>query len=144
MSQTARPSRRGRSILAVVAGLVVIFVLSIGTDQVLHAAGIYPPWGQPMSDGLFAIATLYRIVYGVLGCWVAARLAPARPMAHAMALGWIGVVLSLAGLVAAQRQSPALGPLWYSIAIVAISLPCAWLGGRIRMRSAQPIQAAAR
>ena len=140
MSETARPSRRGRSVLAVVAGLVVIFGLSIGTDQILHAAGIYPPWGQPMSDGLFAIATLYRIVYGVLGCWVAARLAPARPMAHAMALGWIGVVLSLAGLVAAQRQSPPLGPLWYSIAIVAISLPCAWLGGWIRMRNFQQVQ----
>ena len=148
MSETARSSRRGRSVLAVVAGLVVIFVLSIGTDQILHAAGIYPPWGQPvaMSDGLFAIATLYRIAYGVLGCWVAARLAPARPMAHALALGWIGVALSLAGLVAAQRQSPTLGPLWYSIAIVAISLPCAWLGGwiRIRARNVRQIPAAAR
>ena len=50
-----------------------------------------------------------------------------------MALGAIGVVLSLAGLVAAQKQSPALGPLWYSLAIVAISLPCAWIGGRIRL-----------
>ena len=137
MSETALPRRRGRSVLAVVAGLVVIFVLSLATDQILHATGVYPPWGQPMPDGLFAIATLYRIVYGVLGCWVAARLAPNRPMAHAMVLGGIGVVLSLAGLVAAQRQSPALGPLWYSIAIVAISLPCAWLGGRIRTTQRQ-------
>lgn len=132
MSEPLRPRRR-RSILAILAGLGVIFVLSTGTDQILHASGVYPPWGQPMSDGLFALATAYRIVYGILGCWVTARLAPARPMAHAMALGAIGVVLSLAGLVAAQQQSPALGPLWYSLAIVAISLPCAWAGGRIRI-----------
>jgi hypothetical protein len=132
VSGNHRP-RRGRSLAAIVAGLVVIFVLSIGTDQILHATGVFPPWGQPMSDSLFVLATLYRVVYGVLGCWVTARLAPARPMAHAMALGAIGVVLSLAGLVAAQTQSPALGPLWYSLAIVAISVPCAWVGGRIRL-----------
>lgn len=135
MSETVRP-RRGRSLLAILAGLVVIFVLSIGTDQILHATGVYPPWGQPMSDALFVLATVYRIVYGVLGCWVTARLAPDRPMAHALALGGIGVVLSLLGLVAAQKQTPALGPMWYSIAIVAISLPCAWLGGRIRLAQA--------
>lgn len=134
MSDTQpRPRRRGRSILAVLAGFVVIFVLSLGTDQILHATGIYPPWGQTMSDSLFDLATAYRILYGVFGCWVAARLAPARPMAHAMVLGVIGLVLSLAGLVVAQKQGPELGPLWYSIAIVAIALPCAWAGGWIRL-----------
>jgi hypothetical protein len=105
------PRRRGRSVLAVLAGLVVIFVLSIGTDQILHATGVYPPWGQPMADSLFALATAYRIVYGVLGCWIAARLAPDRPMKHALILGLIGFVFSLAGLVFAQKQGPELGPL---------------------------------
>ena len=134
MSDSARAPRRiGRSILAVVAGFSVILVLSLGTDIVLHAAGVYPPWGQTMADSLFGLATAYRIVYGILGCWVAARLAPDRPMAHAVALGAIGVVISLAGLVYAQKQGPEFGPLWYSIAIVAISLPCAWIGGRIRL-----------
>jgi hypothetical protein len=140
VSETVRP-RRGRSLLAILAGLVVIFVLSIGTDQILHATGVYPSWGQPMSDALFLLATVYRIVYGVLGCWVTARLAPDRHMAHAMALGGIGVVLGLLGLVAAQKQTPALGPMWYSIAIVAISLPCAWLGGRIRLAQAPDVAA---
>ncbi len=42
-------------------------------------------------------------------------------------------MLSLAGLVFAQKQGPELGPLWYSIAIVAIALPCAWAGGGIRL-----------
>ena len=72
-------------------------------------------------------------MYGVRGCWVTARRAPDRPMAHAMILGAIGVLVSLAGLIVAQKQRPELGPLCDSIAIVAISLPCAWLGGRIRL-----------
>ena len=127
------PRRIGRSILAVVVGFLVILLLSLGTDIVLHAAGVYPSWGQTMADSLFGLATVYRIVYGILGCWVAARLAPDRPMAHAIALGLVGVVISLAGLVYAQKQGPEFGPLWYSIAIVAISLPCAWIGGRIRL-----------
>jgi hypothetical protein len=129
-----RPPRRvGRSVLAVLAGFLVIVVLSIGTDVALHASGIYPPWGKTMADSLFGLATAYRIVFGILGCWVAARLAPDRPMAHAVALGVLGVVISLAGLAYAQKQGPEFGPLWYSIAIVAISLPCAWIGGRIRL-----------
>jgi hypothetical protein len=81
-----------RRVLAVLAGFLVIVVLSIGTDQILHATGVYPPWGQNMADSLFVLATAYRILYGILGCWVAARLAPDRPMGHAMALGWIGVL----------------------------------------------------
>ena len=133
MSAEAHPRRAGRSVLAVLAGFVVIFVLSLGTDAILHATGVYPPWGQPMADSLFVLATAYRILYGVLGCWVTARLAPDRPMAHAMVLGAIGFVFSLAGLVFAQKQGPELGPLWYSIAIVAIALPCAWAGGWLRI-----------
>ena len=134
MSDTSHAPRRiGRSILAVAAGFFVILVLSLGTDIALHAAGVYPPWGQTMSDSLFGLATAYRIVYGILGCWVAARLAPDRPMAHAIALGVLGVVISLGGLVYAQKQGPEFGPLWYSVAIVLISLPCAWIGGRIHV-----------
>ena len=49
-----------------------------------------------------------------------------------VSLGVLGLVFSLAGPVYAQKQGPEFGPLWYSIAIVLISLPCAWLGGRIR------------
>jgi len=104
-------------------------VLSLGTDQVLHVLHVYPPWGQPMFEpGLNFLALAYRCVYAVLGSWVAARLAPSAPMRHAMALGWIGFVLSAAGVVVAVKASN-LGPLWYPIALAVTALPCAWLGG---------------
>ena len=125
------PRRLLRSVGAVLAGLVVIFVLSIGTDAVMHYSGIFPPAGQPMANSLWALATGYRLVISVLGCAIAARLAPARPMPHAMALGIVGVVLSSIGVGVSVAKGPAFGPLWYPLSLVAISLPCAWLGGRL-------------
>jgi hypothetical protein len=126
---STRPRRLGRSIAAILAGLVVIFVLSLGTDQILHVLGVYPPWGQPMYEpGLNLLALAYRCVYAVLGCYLAARLAPHAPMQHALALGFVGVVLSSLGAYVAITKAD-LGPTWYPIALVMSSLPCAWLGG---------------
>src|SRR2546422_2272566 len=73
-----------RSTGAVAAGFAAIVVLSLGTDQVLHVLRVYPPWGEPMAGGLFAVATAYRIVYTVLGGYITARLAPHAPVRHAL------------------------------------------------------------
>ena len=127
MTETRRPRRTLRQIGAVLAGLLAIFAITTVTDIVLHATGIFPPWGQPMSSALFLVALAYRIVYGVLGCYIAARLAPDRPMRHAVALGVVGMVLSTAGAVAMWEA----GPAWYSLAVIGISLPCAWVGGKL-------------
>ena len=127
MTETRRPRRTLRHVGAVLAGLRAIFAITIATDVAMHATGIFPPWGQPMSSALFLVALAYRIVYGVLGCYIAARLAPDRPMQHAVALGVVGVVLSTAGAVAMWEA----GPAWYSLAVIAISLPCAWVGGKL-------------
>ena len=130
----SQPRRRGRSAIALFAGLLVGVVLSLGTDQILHVLKIYPPWGQTMSDGLFLLATAYRVVYTVIGSYIAARLAPDRPMWHAMVLGIVGLVVSLAAAVGTWNSEPPLGPHWYAVAIAAISIPCAWLGGKLRER----------
>ena len=136
MTSSAPPGtstrRRGRSALALIAGLVVGVVLSLGTDEILHVLNIYPPWGQTMSDQLFMLATGYRIIYSVIGAYVAARLAPYRPMWHAMVLGVAGLVVSIAGAALTWNHEPPLGPHWYAVAVALISLPCAWLGGKIR------------
>jgi len=124
-----------RRIGAVLAGLLAIFVLSLGTDALLHVAGIFPPLGQSMSDQLFLLATAYRIVYAVAGCYITARLAPDRPMGHAVALGLVGVVLSTIGAVVTWNHQPTLGPHWYPLALIAQSLPCAWLGGWLFLKS---------
>jgi hypothetical protein len=128
-TETAAPRGRVlRRVGAVLAGLLAIFIVSSATDLVMHAAGVYPPFGQRMSDLLFLLATAYRIVYGVAGSYLTARLAPDRPMQHALALGFIGLVLSTAGAAAMWKA----GPPWYSLAIIASAMPCAWLGGKLR------------
>lgn len=126
------PLRAGRSVGAVLAGLLVIVVLSTATDAVLHATGLFPPFPERMADPLFLLATAYRVVYGVAGCWVTARLAPARPMRHALALGIVGTLASTAGALAMWEY----GPAWYSLAVIAIPLPCAWAAGRLAERRA--------
>ena len=131
MSETRGPNIL-RSLGAVVAGLIIIFVLHLGTDVVMHATGIFPPWFQPMAGPLWVFALAYRSVYSVLGCYITARLAPNNPLKHAMLLGVIGVVLSAAGLASTWNAGPEYGPKWYPIALVVSALPCAWLGGKLR------------
>jgi hypothetical protein len=126
---SARPRRLWRSTGAVFAGLVAIVILSTLGDVVMHATGVFPPWGQPMSDSLFLLATAYRIVFSIAGCYLTARLAPDRPMQHALVLGVIGIVISGAGAAATWNRGPEFGPHWYPLLLVGVSLPCAWLGG---------------
>jgi hypothetical protein len=122
-----------KSIGAVLAGFVAVVVLSLGTDMVLHAIGVFPQWGQPMSDALFVLATAYRTIYCIAGCYIAARLAPDRPMAHALVLGVVGLVISTAGAVATWNKGPEFGPHWYPVVLIVTAIPCAWLGGRLRI-----------
>ncbi|MBZ5530164.1 MAG: hypothetical protein LAO20_01915 [Acidobacteriia bacterium] len=129
VNTTDRPSSVGRSIVAVLAGIIVTVVLSIGTDKVMHAAGIFPQLGQSMSDSLFLLATAYRTIYSVAGAYLTARLAPNRPMAHALWLGALGLVLGTVGAVVTWNKVPSLGPHWYPVALVVLSLPQCWLGG---------------
>jgi hypothetical protein len=119
----------GRSVGAVFAGLLLIVVLSLGTDVLLHATGVFPGWGKPMPDSLFLLATVYRIIFSVAGCYLAARLAPRWPMKHALWLGVIGILISTAGAAATWNRGPEFGPHWYPVALIVVSLPCAWLGG---------------
>ncbi len=127
---TTPPGSRPRSIGAVLVGFLTVAVLSIGTDQVLHVLHVYPPWTEPMFDpGLNLLALAYRLVYTVLGGYLAARLAPRRPMRHAMILGGIGLVVSLFGAIATLPMN--LGPRWYPFALVVTALPCTWLGGAL-------------
>lgn len=126
------PRRRlGKSVWALVAGFIVVVVLSIGTDAVLHALRLFPPLGQRMSDKLFLIATIYRTVYAILGSYITARLSPDRPMAHALIGGIIGLIVGSVGAEVTWNR-PELGPHWYPLALVVTALPCAWIGGKIR------------
>ena len=132
---TAGRARPLRTVAAIFAGLLAIIVLSLGTDVILHALDIYPPWGQPMHEtSLNALALSYRCVYGIVGGYVAAGLAPRDPMRHALILGAVGTGLGVLGGISATRAD--LGPIWFSVALVLTTLPCAWIGARLQQRRA--------
>ena len=118
-----------KSIWAVVAGFLVIVVVTTLVDIVLHAIGVFPPMNQPINDALALLATSYRIVISVGGAWLTARLAPDKPMKHAMILGVVGTVLGLVGVVATWNRG--LGPRWYPIALAVLAIPQCWVGGRL-------------
>ncbi len=56
-------------------------------------------------------------------------------MQHALALGVVGVLISLAGALATWNAGPAYANHWYALALVAVAMPCAWAGGRIQVRA---------
>ena len=129
----ANPTNILRSVGAIFAGVVTVIVLSLGTDVILHATGVYPPWFQPMAEALWVLALAYRIVYGVLGGYVAARFAPNQPMKHALIVGFIGLALSIVGVAMHWNKGPEFGPKWFNLGLVFTALPCAWAGGKLVM-----------
>ncbi len=131
MTDRGNPGRIGRSILALLAGFVAAVVLSLGTDFTVHALGLWPDMRQPMTPQLFFLATVYRTIYGIGSGYIVARLAPYRPLEHALIGGCIGLVLSIAG--AAATWNSGIGPHWYPVALIVLALPSAWVGGLLRL-----------
>ena len=97
---------------------------------------VFAPWDQRVPDGLLALATAYRTVYCVGAAWLTARLAPTRPLLHAMVGGAMGFVVSIAGAVATWNAGPQYGAHWYPIALIVLALPSSWLGGTLWERQA--------
>jgi hypothetical protein len=121
----------GRSIGAVVGGILVSVVLSLVTDYAMMKLGYLPEPGHPPGSGPLAAATIYRTIYGVIGSYVCARLAPRRPMFHSMVLGALGLVPSIGGVALSWNHTDVYGPRWYPLALAILALPTAWLGAKL-------------
>lgn len=117
-----------RSILAIVVGFLFIGALAGGTGAILSSAGILPAGGLMTDPALVLLEAAYVAVFAIAGCWLAAWLAPNRPMRHALILGFLGLVFNVIGAVATWGQRPA----WAIALNLALVMPYAWLGGRLR------------
>jgi len=126
-----RPLAVGRSILGVLAGIVVGIVLSLGTDWGARETGWAPAQNERWPDRLLLVAVVYRSIYGVLAGYLIARLAPNRPMGHALVAGVLGTLVSTLGAVAAWSST--FGQHWYPIALALMALPTAWLGAKFHL-----------
>jgi hypothetical protein len=121
-----------RSVVAIVVGFLVIGVLAMGTDAILKSTvpGVFGPDDRVDSVPWLLVIQVYVFAYAAFGCWLCARLAPNRPMRHALILGALGLAFNIAGSIALWDKMPA----WYHIVALALVMPAAWVGGRIRER----------
>ncbi|WP_018343716.1 hypothetical protein [Cytophaga aurantiaca] len=121
-----------KSIGAILSGFLLGAILSIGTDFLMERSGMMSQEHfkeSPLYIILLVIA--YRFVFNVTGCYLTARLAPNKPMKHVIIIGIIGTVLSILGAIAMWEYAIPL----YNISIILISLPSAWLGGKLFLKT---------
>lgn len=123
-----------KSVGAVFVGFLVIAVLSTLTDTLLENVGVLPKGSLPLSGSeLLLVGVLgYRALFSILGCYLAARLAPGRPMVHALALGAVGTLFSALGSVAMHDVQPT----WFGVVLTIMGLPIAWLSGKLYLATA--------
>lgn len=114
---------------AIATGFFAAAILSIATDVILEQSGVMKT--DPFSENpswLILLIIAYRFIYNTAGCYIAALLAPTKPMRHAMIIGFIGLALSIIGTMVMWEKAVA----WYNISIILIALPCAWIGGKLK------------
>ncbi len=116
-----------RSAAAVTMGFAFIVLLSFGADSLVHRAfpGAFDFDGRVTNPAITLLVLAYVAVFAVAGCYLTARLAPERPMRHALILGALGLVLTIPGTLLTWRIAPA----WYHVFSLIMVMPYAWLGG---------------
>lgn len=113
-----------KNIRAILAGFLFVIAASIATDMLLIKTGLMKQPFHLNSVGFIIGVIAYRSLFGVIGSYLTARLAPRKPMRLAMIGGFIGFIVAILG-AAAMWDIP---PHWYPITLIITTLPCAWLG----------------
>ena len=117
--------------IALVAGFAVMVTLVISITALLTR--MVPSWvgdqGRPQPGYVF-VNLGYSFLAAAAGGCVTAWIAQANPLVHVLALGM--VVLALAALSALQSRGKQ--PIWYQLALVAISPLGVLAGGLLRLR----------
>ncbi len=128
-----------RSVLAVLAGIVVLTVTSFAIEAVAN------PWMMRMFPNALpneaamnhnVPAKLFMIAYTMLciaaGGYVTAWLARRSPVRHAVIMGAIEAAMTIGMMIALPGQAP----LWSWIAGIVLIVPAAWCGGIIHAKRA--------
>lgn len=122
----------GKSIGAVAAGFITVFILSVLTDVVLEKIGIFPLQTHPeaYTSWMLLAALMYRTIYTIIGGYITAKFSPNKPMKHVMTLAIIGCIAAALGAIANWNKSAE----WYPIMLVVLSIPSVWLGGKLQTK----------
>jgi len=122
-----------RHILPVIAGGAVTLLLTVVTDNWLSAHQVLPsPDNTVFETGPLLLTAGYRGLFAILGCHLAARMAPpGQPrIRYALALGALLLVMNLVGAASLWGRVP----VWYSLAGIALTIPYAIVGGGTAVR----------
>ena len=119
-----------RSATAIVVGFVYIGALSYGADALLHTLvpGAIGAGGRIDSTPVLLLVICYVALFAISGCYLTARLAPNRPMRHALVLGALGLVFNIMGTIAVWSTAP----VWFHVVSLLLVMPYAYVGGRLR------------
>lgn len=117
----------------IVAGFLVVLVLSVGADMVVETLGILPPANRPelYSPLHLVIPLVYRSAFTIIGGYVTAWLSTSKPMRNVIILAVVGTVFGALGTFANWDKAEASG-VWYPIALLLASPLCVWLGGWLK------------
>jgi hypothetical protein len=127
-SSQAKTNFMKRIILSVLAGVVATGIVSTLADFALHAAGLYPPYGQPMYDTpRLLLAFIYRALFAIGGAYLTAIIAKDRYRKSVIIVGIVGSILWLLGAIALWD----LAAPWYNVSGVIFGVPFALIGGKL-------------
>ena len=117
----------GRSIVAVLVGMVVWAVLWVSGNAGLRALmpDAFDPEGTTQSGAALALILVESVVLSVLAGYVTAALARRRMVTHAVVLGFIQLALGIMVQVSVWERMP----LWYHLSFLALLIPANVLGG---------------
>lgn len=129
-----------RSVLAVLAGIVVLTATSFAVEAVAnpllmrmfpHALPNEAALNQSLPAKLFML--LYTALCVAAGGYVTAWVARRFPVGHAVAMGVVQLALTVWAMIALAHRAP----LWSWIVGMVMIVPAAWCGGMLRLRHAR-------
>lgn len=116
-------------------GYVVMLVAVVGGEMIFTALvpNLMPLPGQPPDASYFVFKLGTGFFFIAIGAYVTASLAGHAEHKHALGLGALSVAMCIVEVI----EFPGEQPLWYSIALMFLSIPSALIGGHFRARQVE-------
>lgn len=137
-----------RSILAVVAGLIVLTVVSFGIEALvdpllMHLFPTALPDATALARNVPArlLMTAYTLLAVALGGYATAWIASRAKLRHAIVMGALEAAMTLGVMIFAPFPEAHNAPRWGFIVAIVLMIPAAALGARMQMRRRPPIVA---